>query len=59
MRVETRSTFDRVWMESCITYLKIMKNNEMTIKTKKTTAQDQVKLNSFSFLLGQSDPLGY
>ena len=32
---------------------------EMTIKTKKTTTQDQVTLNIFSFLLGQSDPLGY
>ena len=32
---------------------------EMTIKTKKTTTQDQVTLNIVSFLLGQSDPLGY
>ena len=36
-------------------YLKIMKNNDMTIETKKTTTQDQVKLNIFSFLLG---PIG-
>ena len=28
-------------------YLKIMKNNEMIIKTKKTATQDQVKLNIF------------
>ena len=40
-------------------YLKIMRNNEMAIKAKKMTTQDQVILNIFSFLLGQSDPLGY
>ena len=40
-------------------YLKIVKNNEVRIKTKKTTTQDQVKLNSFSVLLGKSDHLGY
>ena len=40
-------------------YLKIMRNNEMTIKAKKMTTQDQEILNIFSFLLGQSDPLGY
>ena len=40
-------------------YWKIMKNNEMTIKKKTTTAQDQVTLNMLSFLLGQLDPLGY
>ena len=33
-----------------MSYLKIVKNNEMTMKTKKTTTQDHVKLNIF-FLL--------
>ena len=59
MRVETRSTFDRVWMESCITYLKIMENNEMTIKTKKTTTQDQVnKIEQFFLLAWTIGPFG-
>jgi len=58
MRVEVRSTIDSVW-DAIVYFLKMMENNEITIKMKKTTTQDQVKLNILSFLLGQSDPLGH
>ena len=46
-------------MDGTVNHVKYMKNNEMTIKTKKMTTQDQVTVKFFSFLPGQSDPLGY
>ena len=39
-------------MDGTVNHMKKMKNNEMKISTKKTTTQDQVTLNIFSFLLG-------
>ena len=50
-------------VNSYIQILKLQKYErvlqDLTIKTKKTMTQDQVKLNIFPFLLGQSDPSGY
>ena len=39
-------------MDGTVNHMKKIKNNEMKISTKKTTTQDQVTLNIFSFLLG-------
>ena len=57
MRVEARSTFDNYgWNRESH---EVNENNEMTIKTKKKMTLDQVTLNIFSFLHGQSERLGY